>query len=138
MTPKEYLNQYRDKVLEAKVLEESVRELRERATSITANLDSDRVQSSGNKDKIGTLAVKIADLKNEVEDKMCDSLILRNEIEGVIDQVEDSRHKAVLHLRYIELKPWVDIAELMGYEERQVYRFHGEALIKIQGIINKQ
>ena len=132
MSPKEYLSQYKNMVLEISMMEESIRELNERATSITSSTDSDKVQGAGDKDKVGLIVSKIADMQGECREKMAAALDIRNEIETTILGIEEPKFRAVLHLRYIGLLKWEEIADKMGYEKRHITRLHGNALLKVK------
>ncbi|RLK63168.1 DUF1492 domain-containing protein [Atopobacter sp. AH10] len=71
---------------------------------------------------------KIIDLSNEI-DSMVDRLVdMKVKVTRLIDQLEDRRNRAVLSYRYVAGKRWEEIAEIMGYEVRWVYRLHGQAL----------
>ena len=50
---------------------------------------------------------------------------------GIVERIENPKHKQVLELRYFMPYPtkWEDIAETMGCDVRHVYRLHGEALV---------
>lgn len=58
-------------------------------------------------------------------------------IEQAIDSLEDPAERVVMRCRYIEGREWkYIIAELaaLGYSERQVYRMHGFALLKLKEV----
>ena len=132
MTAKEYLSEYRVCVTELKGIEESIRQLQERATSITVSADGERVQSSGDKDKIGNLVSTIADMQSDRYDCMAETLKKMDEIEKAIDKVDNERYREILRLRYISLKKWEEIAVTTGYDLRWVHRMHGRALQSIE------
>ena len=134
MTPKEYLSEYRICLKELSRIEASIKVLQDRATSITASAEGDRVQSSGNKDKIGNLVSTIADMQSDRYECMAETLRKMDEIEKTISKVEDERYRELLHLRYISLKKWEEIANDMGYEVRHITRLHKEALLNIKGL----
>ena len=46
--------------------------------------------------------------------------------------VGDGESGVLLALRYVDGFQWMEIAEKMGYCERQIYRMHGEALNQFQ------
>lgn len=60
---------------------------------------------------------------------MTDELVdLKLQIIDEINGMEDRIYRVVLKLRYIHELNWKIIASRINYEERQVHRFHGEAL----------
>lgn len=134
MTSKEYLSQYKTYVMEIRGIEASINRLREQATSVTVASDGERVQSSGNKDKIGTLACQIADMQKECEDISKEL----KEIDDTIAQIDDARYRTLLRYRYIALYGWDRIASEMGYETRYTLRLHGQALLKVEEVLKNR
>ena len=58
-------------------------------------------------------------------------------IETAIQSLESPVYRLVMRLRYIDGLGWRRICEKLrtqGYSERQVYRFHGEALLKLKEV----
>lgn len=97
MDTKQYLGQIRkfDKQIQNKLIE--IYNLRTMAQSITVATDKERVDSSGEKDKIGSIVAKICDMENEVDniiDKRC-------EIVSQIDSLEETDSYDVLANIYI-------------------------------------
>lgn len=105
-----------------------------RLTQITATLDGERVSGSKNPHKFEKLIELDADINKKIEqlDKT------RLEIFTAIQQIPEARYRMVLLGRYYECMAWTDIAAIMHYEERQVYRVHGMALQAIQPIVDKK
>ena len=58
-------------------------------------------------------------------------------IEQAINSLEDSAERVVMRERYINGRGWSAICrelQKMGYSERQVYRLHGFALLKLKEV----
>ena len=58
-------------------------------------------------------------------------------IEAALDSLESPVERLIMRLRYIEGRSWVSVCvelESLGYSERQVYRLHGFALMKLKEI----
>lgn len=128
MTTKEYLNQIErlDKMITNKLSE--IYQLKIMACSITVSGDSERVQTSGNQDKLGSTIAKIVDLERET-DELVDSLVdKRKEILKQIDSMKNIDHYDVLHKHYVERKTFQDIADSENWSIRQVFNIHGRAL----------
>lgn len=128
MTTKEYLNQIErlDKMITNKLSE--IYQLKIMACSITVSGDSERVQTSGNQDKLGSTIAKIVDLERET-DKLVDSLVdKRKEILKQIDNMKNIDHYDVLHKHYVERRTFQDIADSENWSIRQVFNIHGRAL----------
>lgn len=128
MTTKEYLNQIErlDKMITNKLSE--IYQLKIMACSITVSGDSERVQTSGNQDKLGSTIAKIVDLERET-DELVDSLVdKRKEILKQIDSMTNIDHYDVLHKHYVERRTFQDIADSENWSIRQVFNIHGRAL----------
>ena len=128
MTTKEYLNQIErlDKMITNKLSE--IYQLKIMACSITVSGDSERVQTSGNQDKLGSTITKIVDLERET-DELVDSLVdKRKEILSQIDNMKNIDHYDVLHKHYVERRTFQDIADSENWSVRQVFNIHGRAL----------
>ena len=54
------------------------------------------------------------------------------DIEKRINQLRNEDERDVMFYRYIKDKRWWEIAELMGYSERQIHRLHGKAIAHIE------
>ena len=53
------------------------------------------------------------------------------EIRLLINSLEDYQESLVLEMRYLCFENWQDIALKLNYEERQIYRIHGRALLHL-------
>jgi hypothetical protein len=133
-----YLEQVekQDAVIKNKLIEKQ--QWKEIAMGITANMDGERVQSSGAKDKMASAVEKLVDAEAEI-DCLVDKLIdLKKEVTGVIEQVQSPTYYNLLHMRYIQYIPLKDIAERWHTEYTNVTTAHGKALKKVQEIVDKR
>lgn len=129
MTAKEYLSQYSSLDREIHILQEQVKDLEEKAESISHMSGS----SNGSAfDKIGKTVASLVDTKNKIISMIDKFLVLKKEIEGVIAELDNPKYRQILTLRYINGKKWEKIAEIMHMDLRWVHRLHGRALRKIQ------
>lgn len=124
MTTHVYLKQIDrfDRMIHNKRLE--IEDLRTNATNVTVASDSERVKSSGNKDKIGSMAVLIADLENEIKNLE----IKRKTILSQIDGIANIKQYDTLVWFYILHKDIIDIADHLDCSESNVKRLKGLAL----------
>lgn len=124
MTTHVYLKQIDrfDRMIHNKRLE--IEDLRINATNVTVASDSERVKSSGNKDKIGSMAVLIADLENEIKNLE----IKRKTILSQIDSIANIKQYDTLVWFYILHKDIIDIADHLNCSESNVKRLKGLAL----------
>lgn len=79
-------------------------------------------------DAIGRTIAKIDELERRIDAYVDELVARRQEAFDRIRLLPDLAEQDVLIARYIQLKPWRQIAQEMHYEERQVYRLHGNAL----------
>ena len=70
--------------------------------------------------------IRISEQINTEIQRLCSVKRLVND---AIDTVDDMRYRRVLELRYRNYLSWQQIADEMGYELRNVYYLHGEALL---------
>lgn len=128
MTTKQYLNQVRryDRMISNKLSE--IYQLKTLATSISVATDGDRVQSSGNKDRMGNTVARLVDLERETDKLIQVYTEKRQVIISQIDSMEDMNFYDVLFHRYIEGKTFEAISEDIHYSWRQVMRIHDDAL----------
>ena len=137
MDAKAYLSQVRkyDRLINNKL--ETIASLRSLATSISVELKSDVVQSSGTKDKMANTIDRIVDLEREIDADIDQLVNLKREIMSVIDKVEDHILIDILYKRYFRYEKWEEIAIEMNYSYRQVTRLHGQALQEVRRILEK-
>lgn len=138
MNPKEYLSQVRkyDRLINNKL--ETIASLRSLVTSVTIELKSDVVQSSGTKDKMANTIDRIVDLEREIDADIDQLVNLKREIMSVIDKVEDPVLIDILYKRYFRYEKWEEIAIETNYSYRQVTRLHGQALQEVRKILKEQ
>jgi hypothetical protein len=129
MTAKQYFQQAfllnqriesnRDEIARLRVLAEGVS---------SPQLSADRIQSSGNQDKMAQTICKIIDLEHDIQAEI-DSLIeLRREIRERINAMPDDKLRLVLQNRYLNFQKWENIAVEMNYAFQWVMILHNRAL----------
>ena len=87
----------------------------------------ERVTSSNGNTSMQTVD-KIVDLQAEVNKEIAVLVDLIAEIHTKIEQLENPTERAVLTERYINVKSWEEIAEIISYSERNTKYIHGRAL----------
>ena len=131
MNAKEYLSQvmHIDQRINSKL--EQVTRLRENAANCTATLSDMPRPDSPNIQRMEETICKIVDLEHEINADIDRLVDLKAEARKAINAVSDPVQQLILELRYLCYKPWLEIAETIGYSEATVYRLHGEALKNI-------
>lgn len=128
MKAKQYLQQIRkiDQIIKNKMIEQE--QLRTLAESVTASIGGERVQSSGNQQRMESTICKLIDKEDEIK-----SLVKnREEIISVIEQLDLSDYD-LLHKVYVQGKK---LKEVDGAYTNLTTQ-HGRALAKVQKIIDK-
>lgn len=116
--------------LRIRILKQSIASLRSLATSLSAPLGGDRVQSSGVSDRVGRIVADIADAEAEMEKEIRRLAQLRLEAIQLVEGLPDP-DQSVMRLRYIVGAQWETIADEIGYTERNCYLIHNRAMRKL-------
>ena len=113
--------------LKIRILQQSIATLRITATSLSAPLGGDRVQTSGATDRVGRIVAEIADAEMEMDREIQHLAQLRLEAIQLVDGLPDP-DQSVMKLRYIVGKHWDEVADETGYEISWIYRIGKRAL----------
>lgn len=108
-----------------------------KALSITSNMDGERVQSSGNQQKMASAIDKVVDLKreaNEMIDKLIDH---KQEIIKTIEQLKPIEYD-VLHKRYIQGMQFDEIGAVRNKSKSWATTWHGIALKNLNKILDEK
>lgn len=138
MTTKQYLNQIHriNRIINNKLSE--IYQLKSLVCSISVSADSERVQTSSDKDSLGCAVSKIVDLEREVNDCIDQFAEKRRNIITQIDSLENDMYYQVLFSRYIEQKTFEKIAEDNEYSVRQILRIHVDALSEFERLYGSE
>lgn len=79
-------------------------------------------------------ALRLAEKLTTYQNAVLDAIELKREVLKMIEYVP-GEYGAVLYERYIQLKTWEEVADSIGYSLRQTHRFHQQALLMMQDII---
>ena len=128
MVTKQYLGQIErlDKMIQNKLSE--IYQLKTMACGVTVSNDGERVQTSSDKDRLGSTVAKIVDLEKET-DRLVDRFIdLKKEIMSIISMIKSEKHREILFKKYFEQKSIYAIAEELGMTDRGCKKAHKRAL----------
>lgn len=124
---KEYLNSYKKLCGKLQSLEEQLQSLKETEQSAKIQQITDMPKGCKKTD-LSDYMVKSEELEQEIHDKRQECICKKLEIISGIVHMEDGTECEVLHKRYIEFKPWVQICVEINYSWMQTHRIHGNAL----------
>lgn len=99
-----------------------------------------QVQTTIEPDKLGDNRAAAVDLEKEIEDMMHQLVRKHLKAEKYINQLDDSRQRLVLELYYLSIdrRTWADVSKIMGYSESVIYDIHGDALVEMDRIMEKE
>jgi DNA-directed RNA polymerase specialized sigma subunit len=107
------------------------------ALGITPQMSGDRVQSSGNQQKMACAIERMIDIEKELDDFVDSLIATRNEVLSVIEQLESDEYD-FLHLVYVQHFTLKEVANLKDYSYSWATTFHGNALKKVQKILDSK
>lgn len=138
MKAKDYLKQI--KIMDARInaLNDDLAYLQALATRTTSVLGGDRVQTSGNKDKIGDCAVKIADKMIQINEEIDRLFEYKEEVWELISKCE-AECITLISKRYFQFKRWEEIAVEMNFTYQWVQGgLHQKALAQVQRALDER
>jgi len=128
VTTKGYLSQIErlEKMIQNKLSE--IYQLKTMACSVGVSNDEERVQTSTDKDRLGSVVSKIVDLETEASNLVDDFSDKRNHIIKQIDGIDNIDYYHVLSMRYVGKNTFDEIAKKTNWSIRKVFSIHGKAL----------
>lgn len=117
---------YLEKLIEHE--KERLAELYEQAGIKSPTL-SDMPKAKGAVDKLGNLVPQIVDKEAEIAENIRRYTKTREELVRYINRIPNARIKMIVILRYIDQRPWQEVAETIGGKETEysvkhaVYRY---------------
>ena len=115
---------------------ERLQRLRSKAEKITTSF-SDAPGGSGTGDRVGEYTALIVDMETSILRDSSEMWQTIKETELIISQLDDYQERLVLEYRYVDCRPWLDIALIMNYDVRTIYRIHGRALVNLANLVTK-
>lgn len=106
------------------------------ATSMTAALCDDKVQTSGDKDKIGKIVARILDEKDKLLKTVEYFFEVKSERIALIEQLENLLEYKVIHGKYIQYLELKDIAANENYTHQYICEVHNRAIENFQVLLN--
>ena len=136
MEAKDYLKQVEklDLRIKNKLIEQQ--QWRDIAMGITANMEGERVQSTGAKTKMADAVERCVDMEAEI-DRLIDILIdTKKEVIQTIEKLDSATEYNFLHLKYIQFLSLQEIADYYGRDYGWATTVHGRALKSVQEILD--
>lgn len=127
-----------------RALVQEVRQLREQLTALETSLYSPKSQrlshtpaASGHVQDLSGAVARHLELEAHYQERLAARESWQLVIEHAIESLQDPGERMVMRYRYIEGRGWSFIMAALaplGYSERQVYRMHGYALLKLKEV----
>ena len=125
-----------DSIVNNKLIEQ--RQWKDLALGITANMDGERVQSSGSKSKMADALNKCIDMEAEI-DRLIDKLInTKKDVIQTIEQLNSPIEYNVIHLRFIQYKTLREIADKYNKDYEWAKTVNGRAISSVQRILDRK
>lgn len=106
---------------------------REMAMQATGRTDALRVSGTSDRSKVEKYILELWDVHNELQREIARLMEKSRAAEAAIKRLPDSRHRAVLELRYLCGMTWEEIAAKLHFTLRWVHKLHKEALAALAG-----
>ena len=125
-----------DTIVETKLVEQ--RQWHDLALSITANMDGERVQSSGAKDKMARAIGRCIDMEDEIASEVDKLIAEKKEVTQTIEKLYSPTEYKVLHMRYIQYMSLQEIADYYKRDYGWAKVTCKRAVGHVQAILNKK
>lgn len=124
-----------DTLITNKLIEKA--QWRDIALGITANMEGERVQSSGRPSKMSDAIDKCVDMEAEI-DSLIDRLVdTKRDVLKVIEKLSATEYD-VLHKRYIQFMALQEIADAKNKQYGWVTTTHGRAVANVKKILKER
>lgn len=124
-----------DEIIPCKLIERQ--QWKDLALSITAQMDGERVQASGSKSKMEQAVVACDTVEGEILDSVNRFIAEKQKRVSLLERLDTPIHYKILHMKYVQYKEFVDIADELKMEYTNVTTTHGRALAQIQRLLDK-
>ena len=137
MNAKDFLRQIKklDRLIENKLIE--IQRWKDIANNTTANLSGERVQSSGNPQKIADAIGRYIDLEREINQDIDRLVETKKDVICVIEQLNATEYD-IIHKIYVQYLTLEDVADAYDRTYSWATTIHGRALKHVQNILNKR
>lgn len=126
-----------DAIVEGKLIEQQ--QWKDLATSITANMGGERVQSSSKTtSKMEDAVIKCLMVEGEIAAEVERLITEKKRIVQTIEKLHNPTEYRILHMRYIRYISFDDIADIMKKDYNWVTTTHGRAVRHVWDILSKE
>lgn len=139
LSTKDFLKQVRKEMLEIKIKSDELEQVRMGLLPKALSYKSDKVQSSHNADVVGDGVAKTDSIEQSIKQSIEQLKERYADAYEMIESLNDSTQRQVMHLYFLSNNIYTinQIADMMGYTERQIYRIYGDAMRKLDDNNNR-
>ena len=123
-----YLRQVRDAYRRSEALCAQAEKYRVLATRATGRMDAVRVSGTSRRSNVETYVLELVETHEKMQAEIHRLLDLSREAEKLIARLPDSRHRAVLQMRYLCGMDWEEVADKLHFTLRWAHKLHREAI----------
>lgn len=136
MKARDYLGQL--EVIETRIqnIQYDIQQLKELALSVTPSYEGERVQGSGNLQKTASAVDRWVDKERQMDEEIDRLIDLRLEIVDTINHLKKPKEAGVLHMLYIQNKPFKEVALRYDKSVSWATSVHGRALQSLQKVLD--
>lgn len=127
---KDWLWRYKEALLDIDSWQRELEEWRTRAEKITQVVSD--MPRGGKALEVDDIVIKMDEILDNIEAKVSESQKIKLELEIAFEGLNDGILEGLMKYRYINCLDWAQIAIIMGYGERHLYKLHGKALYKLE------
>jgi len=119
-----------NKLIKAKICE--IDNLKMLKKNISASRFYEFIDGNKKITKIGEIDIKIINYENMLNEDIDKLIDIKNDIKLFIEYVKSEELLSILTLKYLSFNTFEEIAEILNYSERQIYRLHKKALNELE------
>ncbi len=138
MSAKSLLKQVRKEMFELKIKKDELEQIKMGLLPKAITYKADRVQQSIQTDRVGDTLAKTDSLEEIIANSIEELKSRYSKAYLMVESLSDTTQRQVLHLYFLsnDVYTMEQIAEMLGYSVRQVYRIYDEALGELDGACN--
>lgn len=138
MSAKSLLKQVRKEMFELKIKKDELEQIKMGLLPKAITYKADRVQQSIQTDRVGDTLAKNDSLEEIIANSIEELKSRHSKAYLMVESLSDTTQRQVLHLYFLsnDVYTMEQIAEMLGYSVRQVYRIYDEALGELDGACN--
>lgn len=125
-----------DAIIDSKLIEQ--KQWRDRAVSISANMDGEKVQASKPVSKMADAVIMCVAIEDEIAEAVENLIAEKRKVTQVLERLNNPTEYRILHMRFVQYISLSDIALKLGKDYDWVTTTQGRALRNVQNILERE